>query len=80
MVVPVEPEVLPDVVPLVEPAFSEVEQALKSVSDEHKTAPVITESHLRFIRQRKCGKEGKVPVGSIAIRALAARFTRILAR
>lgn len=45
----VVPEVLPEVVPLVEPALSEAVQALKKASDEHKQAPVSTESHLRFI-------------------------------
>jgi len=59
VVVPVVvvPEVVPEVVPLVEPAFSEAVQALKKASDEHKQAPVSTESHLRFIGLGKSGKE-----------------------
>jgi hypothetical protein len=55
----VEPLVEPEVEPEVDPAFSEVEQAVKMVSDEHSRAPVSTESILRFIRELESGKEGK---------------------
>jgi hypothetical protein len=42
---------VPEVLPLVELAFSEVEQALKRTSDEHSTAPVSPEISLRFIEK-----------------------------
>jgi hypothetical protein len=52
------PLVLPEVEPLVVPAFSEAVQALNNVSAEHMMAPVSPKSHLRFIEIGKSGKEG----------------------
>ena len=53
-VVPIRPVVMPSVVllevePLVEPAFSELVQALKAMRAAHSRAPVNPESQLRFI-------------------------------
>jgi hypothetical protein len=75
------PLVLPEVEPLVVPAFSEAVQALNNVSAEHMMAPVSPKSHLRFIEIGKSGKEGIfLAVSHMAIRELSARFTRIFIR
>ena len=63
-----DPEVLPDVVPLVlpeveplvVPAFSEAVQELNKVSAEHMMAPVSPKSHLRFIEVGKSEKKVSV--------------------